>query len=47
MGELTAEFWRDRYLNNETGWDIGEVSTPIKTFFDEVENKSSQILIPG
>lgn len=47
MEKLTAEFWNDRYLNDQTGWDLGQVSPPIKLFFDNVKDKSSRILIPG
>ena len=47
MEKLTAEFWSDRYLNKQTGWDLGQVSPPIKLFFDNIKNKSSRILIPG
>lgn len=47
MKELTKEFWIDRYLNNETGWDIGEISTPLKEYFDQLKNKDLKILIPG
>lgn len=40
-------YWEDRWQNNQTGWDIGHVSTPIKEYFDQVEDKSLRILIPG
>jgi SAM-dependent methyltransferase len=44
---LDQDFWNQRYLNNETGWDLGEVSPPIKKYFEQVSNKTSRILIPG
>ncbi len=44
---LNAEYWSDRYQSNQIGWDIGEVSTPLKTYFDQLKNKSIRILIPG
>lgn len=47
MEHLSKEFWSNRYQNNQTGWDLGEISTPIKTYFDQVTNKDIQILIPG
>lgn len=47
MKELDQRFWTDRYLQQQTGWDIGYVSTPIKTYLDQVENKSLHLLIPG
>lgn len=47
MVELNSENWNRRYQNNDTGWDIGFVSTPIKDYIDQLENKSLKILIPG
>lgn len=44
---LNAEYWSDRYQSNQIGWDIGEVSTPLKEYFDQLKDKSIQILIPG
>ena len=45
--ELTKDFWNNRYKNKNTGWDIGYVSTPIKNYIDQLENKEIRILIPG
>ncbi|MEZ7837782.1 MAG: SAM-dependent methyltransferase [Flavobacteriales bacterium] len=45
--ELNNKIWNDRYLNDEIGWDIGAVSTPLKEYFDYLENKDLKILIPG
>jgi orotidine-5'-phosphate decarboxylase len=47
METLTAEFWNEKYLNQQTGWDLGEVSPPIKTYIDQITNKDLRILIPG
>lgn len=44
---MNSTFWTQRYLNNQTGWDIGEVSRPLKQYFDQLEDKSLKILIPG
>lgn len=44
---LDAKYWEDRYLGNQLGWDIGYASTPLKTYFDQIEDKSLKILIPG
>lgn len=43
----TAEFWQNRYQQGYTGWDIGQVSPPLQTYFDQLTNKSATILIPG
>jgi SAM-dependent methyltransferase len=40
-------FWNNRYQQGETGWDIGEPSTPLKEYFDQITDKSLRILIPG
>lgn len=45
--EITKDFWNNRYKNKETGWDIGYISTPIKNYIDQLENKEIRILIPG
>lgn len=44
---LDAKYWEERYLGNQLGWDIGYPSTPLKTYFDQIEDKSLKILIPG
>lgn len=44
---MEKEFWENRYASNDTAWDIGEISTPIKAYFDQVEDKNLNILIPG
>jgi len=45
--KINKSFWNNRYLNNDTGWDIGEISTPIKNYIDQLDNKDLRILIPG
>jgi thiopurine S-methyltransferase len=45
--DLSANAWEHRYLNNDIGWDLGEVSTPLKAYFKQLENKEIKILIPG
>ena len=44
---LDQNFWNDRYLNGDTGWDLGEISPPMKAYFDQLKNKEIRILIPG
>ncbi|RPI17113.1 MAG: methyltransferase domain-containing protein [Ignavibacteriae bacterium] len=41
------EYWNQKYINEKTGWDIGYVSTPLKEYIDQLENKELKILIPG
>jgi SAM-dependent methyltransferase len=45
--DLSGNAWDNRYLNNDIGWDLGEVSTPIKAYINQLENKEVKILIPG
>lgn len=45
--EDAKSFWNQRYINQETGWDIGYPSTPIKEFIDRLTDKNIRILIPG
>jgi thiopurine S-methyltransferase len=45
--KLDKTYWENRYINNEIGWNIGTVSTPLKTYIDQLQDKSLKILIPG
>ncbi|MFD1096588.1 methyltransferase domain-containing protein [Salegentibacter chungangensis] len=47
MTNLNKEFWSQRYKSQQTGWDIGYASTPLKAYIDQLENKDLKILIPG
>ncbi len=44
---LDKDFWSKRYQSGETGWDLGEVSPPLKAYIDQLDNKNIRILIPG
>ncbi len=44
---LSESFWSERYTNAQTGWDLGQVSPPLKAYFDQLEDKTLRILIPG
>ncbi len=45
--DLNEQFWTHKYQKDQTGWDIGYISTPLKDYFDQIEDKSLKILIPG
>jgi SAM-dependent methyltransferase len=45
--QLDKNYWSGKYQNNLTGWDAGAVTTPIKTYIDQLSDKSVPILIPG
>src|SRR5690606_5412457 len=40
-------FWESRYKTNNTGWDLGQISPPLKAYIDQLTNKDLKILIPG
>lgn len=42
-----ASFWNEKWMNNQTGWDIGYASTPIVEFMKGYADKNASILIPG
>lgn len=44
---LGETYWNDQYEANSTGWDLGEVSPPLKVYIDQLTNKDLRILIPG
>ncbi|WP_109851986.1 methyltransferase domain-containing protein [Aquimarina sp. AU58] len=41
------EYWKYRYQNKQTGWDIGFASPPIINYFDQLTDRDLKILIPG
>jgi methyl halide transferase len=44
---LAKDFWDARYQENDIGWDVGKITTPLKNYFDQIEDKDLSILIPG
>jgi thiopurine S-methyltransferase len=47
MKELDESYWDNRYKTHNTGWDLGEISPPLKSYIDQLVDKSIRILIPG
>lgn len=47
VNRFDKKYWEQKYANNYTGWDIGHISTPIKNYIDQLQNKELRILIPG
>ena len=45
--QLDKDFWNNRYVGNQIGWDLGAPSMPLKEFIDTLEDKNTRILIPG
>lgn len=44
---INANYWNSQYKNNETNWDLQQVSPPLKSYFEQIENKNIAILIAG
>ncbi len=44
-----AKFWQQRYETDSIGWDMGEVSPPLKAYIDQLPEsaKDQAILVPG
>lgn len=47
MDKLNSKYWNKRYLDQETGWDIGSPSLPIVEYINQLSNKEIKVLIPG
>ena len=47
MGLLDETYWDNRYKQHTDSWDLGEVSPPLKAYFNKIADKSVRILIPG
>lgn len=45
--KFDESFWNNKYQTNKTGWDLGQVSPPLKAYFNQLKNKDLKILIPG
>lgn len=45
--DLDSNYWEKRYLESNTGWDLGTASGPIVDYLKSIENKNIDILIPG
>jgi methyl halide transferase len=44
---LSEVYWTSRYQQNSIGWDVGEITNPLKQYLDQIENYRLKILIPG
>lgn len=47
MNKFTATYWNTRYQEQQTGWDLGGISPPLKKIIDQLEDTSQKILLPG
>ncbi|HXB09852.1 MAG TPA: methyltransferase domain-containing protein [Puia sp.] len=42
-----TNYWNNRWLAGNTGWDIGAVSPPLQHYFEQLADKHLAILVPG
>jgi thiopurine S-methyltransferase len=47
MNRFDKQYWTDRWINHQTGWDVGKISDPFVSFFSELKDRELRILIPG
>ena len=47
MIPLDSNYWEQRYQDQSSRWDLGKISNPIKSYIDQLDDKSISILIPG
>ncbi len=47
--KLNAQYWNKRYLEDNIPWDVGNITTPIQDYFENLgeEAKTLKILVPG
>jgi thiopurine S-methyltransferase len=44
---MDEAYWSNRYIEGQTGWNIGYPSTPLKEYIDQLTGKTIRILVPG
>lgn len=44
---LNSSYWSEQYQANHTYWNAGSITTPLKEYFEGIEDKNIKILIPG
>ncbi|MEO0041008.1 MAG: hypothetical protein RL329_456 [Bacteroidota bacterium] len=44
---LDQAYWENRYQQQDTVWDLKQVSPPLKFYINQLKNKDLRILIPG
>lgn len=42
-----AQYWTGRYEAGDIPWDAGAITTPLKTYIDQLKATDQKILIPG
>lgn len=44
---LDANYWQNRYQENQIQWDAGAITPPLKQYADQLTDRQIKILIPG
>jgi SAM-dependent methyltransferase len=44
---LDERYWQNRYEQNQTQWDVGAITPPLRRYIDQLTNQEMKILIPG
>jgi methyl halide transferase len=44
---LNQQYWDTRYQSQQTNWDLGQPSPPLRAYIDQLTEKNLRILIPG
>jgi len=47
MTSFNPAYWNNRYIQENTPWDLGQPSPPLTHFIDRLTDKELKILIPG
>lgn len=47
MSVFDEKYWSARYEAGQTQWDAGEITPPLRHYFDQLTQKEVKILIPG
>lgn len=47
MASYDETYWNERYQLQQTAWDIGSASAPLKAYIDQLTHPELHILIPG
>ena len=44
---MQEQYWTQRYKEQNTGWDVGQITPPLRDYVDQLVDKNIKILIPG
>ena len=45
--DLNEAYWANRYRQNQTQWDVGAATEPLKAYIDQLTRKDQRILLAG